>query len=58
MKKAVFLSTPSIYFSLKDKKVKENAKNLDFDTNFGKRDANFQFYDFNKAEELPAELHH
>ena len=57
VKKAVFLSTPSIYFSLKDKKVKENAKNLDYDTNFGKRDANFQFYDFNKADEIPKEFH-
>ena len=31
-KKAAFLSTPSIYFSLKDKNVKANSKVMDVST--------------------------
>ena len=33
-KKAAFLSTPSIYFSLKDKAVKENSKVFDVSSQF------------------------
>jgi len=55
-KSCAFLSTPSIYFSLKEKPVKEAAKVFDFDTKFAK-DPNFVFYDFNKWEELSSELH-
>uniref|UniRef100_A0A7S3I0D0 N6-adenine methyltransferase n=1 Tax=Favella ehrenbergii TaxID=182087 RepID=A0A7S3I0D0_9SPIT len=50
-----FLSTPSIYFSLKDKGVKARSKCLDFDTAFNK-DPNYVFYDFNRPEDLPEEL--
>lgn len=50
-KKCAFLSTPSIYFSLKDKSVKEVAKVFDIDTKFAK-DPNFVYYDFNKNSEI------
>jgi hypothetical protein len=48
-KRCAFLSTPSVYFSLKDKLVKDAAKVFDFDTKFNK-DPNFVFYDFNNWE--------
>ena len=52
-----FLSTPSIYFSLKDKELKKKCKCMDIDRNFGKKDADgYVYYDFNKPEELPQEL--
>ena len=54
-KSCAFLSTPSIYFSLKDKEVKANSKVFDFDTKFEK-DPNFIFYDFNKPEDLSDDL--
>jgi hypothetical protein len=51
---AAFLSTPSIYFSLKDKELKAKCKVMDIDDNFGKKDpTGFVYYDFNKPEELP-----
>mmetsp|Transcript_87938 Transcript_87938/g.121267 ORF Transcript_87938/g.121267 Transcript_87938/m.121267 type:complete len:161 (-) Transcript_87938:81-563(-) len=56
-KKIAFLSTPSIYFSLKDKAVKGNAKCFDFDEKFGAKDTNFVFYDFNKNEDIPEQYH-
>jgi len=52
-----FLSTPSIFFSLKDKDVKAKSKVFDFDEEFGKKDpASFVKFDFNKVELLPDEL--
>ncbi len=54
-KKIAFLSTPSIYFSLKDKEIKAQSKCFDFDQKFAK-DPNFIFYDFNKPEDLSKEL--
>mmetsp|Transcript_23689 Transcript_23689/g.21052 ORF Transcript_23689/g.21052 Transcript_23689/m.21052 type:complete len:159 (+) Transcript_23689:52-528(+) len=52
-----FLSTPSIYFSLKDKEIKAKSKVFDFDEEFGKKDPScFVKYDFNKVEEIPEEL--
>jgi 16S rRNA G966 N2-methylase RsmD len=56
--KCAFLSTPSIYFNLQNKEVKSNSKNFDIDENFGKKDKNFVYYDFNKPEDIPEELHH
>jgi len=54
-----FLSTPSIYFSLKDKDVKAKSKCFDFDPAFGKKDpSGFVLYDFNKPEAIPECLHH
>eukprot|EP00347_Sterkiella_histriomuscorum_P012287 403369166 len=54
-KKIAFLSTPSVYFSLKNKEIKANSKCFDYDEKFGK-DPNFIFYDFNKPEDIPREL--
>ena len=54
-KKCAFLSTPSIYFSLKDKEVKAASKVFDIDTKFGK-DPGFVYYDFNKNSELAQDL--
>ncbi|TNV77600.1 hypothetical protein FGO68_gene11409 [Halteria grandinella] len=54
--KIAFLSTPSIYFSLKNKEIKAASRVFDFDTKFNK-DPGFVFYDFNKPEDIPADLH-
>lgn len=54
--KIAFLSTPSIYFSLKSKEIKAGSRVFDFDPKFGK-DAGFVMYDFNKPEDIPGELH-
>ena len=51
-----FLSTPSIYFSLKNKALKANSKCFDYDQKFAK-DPNYVFYDFNKPEDIPEEFH-
>lgn len=50
-----FLSTPSIYFSLKNKEVKENSVCFDLDPVFGKKakEGCYFMYDFNKPEDLP-----
>ena len=54
VKRCAFLSTPSIYFSLKDKNVKAVGKCLEFDESFAKKAPdNVVFYDFNKPEDLP-----
>jgi len=50
-----FLSTPSIYFSLKDEEIKAKSKCFDFDLKFNK-DPGCVFYDFNKPEDLAPEL--
>jgi len=55
--KCAFLSTPSIYFSLKDKAVKKAAKVFDIDETFGTKDKNFVYFDFNKWETLDESLH-
>ncbi|CAI2382156.1 unnamed protein product [Moneuplotes crassus] len=54
-KSCAFLSTPSIYFSLKDKDIKGNSKVFDYDKKFYK-DPNYVFYDFNKPEDIPTDL--
>eukprot|EP00744_Colponema_vietnamica_P025989 GILI01038418.1.p2 GENE.GILI01038418.1~~GILI01038418.1.p2 ORF type:complete len:184 (-),score=47.97 GILI01038418.1:33-584(-) len=55
--RTAFLSTPSIYFSLKNADVKSRSKCFDFDQGFAS-DPNFVFYDFNHPENIPADLHH
>jgi hypothetical protein len=55
-KKIAFLSTPSIYFSLKIKEIKSESRVFDFDTKFNK-DPGYVFYDFNKPEDIPSDLH-
>jgi hypothetical protein len=49
-----FLSTPSIYFSLEDE-LRKDCFVFDFDKQW-ESDRGFVFYDFNKPDELPAEL--
>eukprot|EP01001_Neometanema_parovale_P011774 NODE_8031_length_727_cov_96.445364_g7779_i0.p1 GENE.NODE_8031_length_727_cov_96.445364_g7779_i0~~NODE_8031_length_727_cov_96.445364_g7779_i0.p1 ORF type:complete len:209 (+),score=55.41 NODE_8031_length_727_cov_96.445364_g7779_i0:76-627(+) len=56
-KRVAFISTPSLYFSLKNDTTKQNSKVLDFDRKWEK-DPGFVFYDFNKPLEVPPELHH
>ena len=53
-----FLSTPSIYFSLKNKEIKENSVCFDLDEAFAKKTKPecYFAYDFNKAEEIPEEM--
>jgi len=53
--KCAFLSTPSIYFSLKNKDIKENSKNFDIDESL--KDKNWIYYDYRHPEEIPQELH-
>ena len=55
--RVAFLSTPSVFFSLKDKQLKERSHLLDLDDQWSSL-PNFSVYDFNKPEELPKELHH
>ena len=57
-KRIAFLSTPSIYFSLKDKDIKENSVCFDLDPVFGKKtkEGCYFCYDFNKPEEIPEEM--
>lgn len=50
--KLAFLSTPSIYCSLKNPNVKSNSFVFEFDKGFSK-EKGFVFYDFNKPEDLP-----
>jgi len=53
-----FLSTPSIYFSLpEDSALRKNSHVFEYDRQWLDH-PNFVFYDFNKPEELPVELHH
>ena len=53
-----FLSTPSIYFSLKNKDIRDNSVCFDLDENFRKKckEGCFYPYDFNKPEEIPEEM--
>mmetsp|Transcript_5880 Transcript_5880/g.10193 ORF Transcript_5880/g.10193 Transcript_5880/m.10193 type:complete len:190 (-) Transcript_5880:249-818(-) len=52
-----FLSTPSIFFSLKNKELKKNSVLFDLDEQWSNL-KNFVRYDFNQPTEFPAELHH
>ena len=51
--KICFLSTPSIYFSLKDPEITKKSKCFEFDTKFDIGDGGFVFYDFNHPENIP-----
>ena len=53
--RAAFLSTPSIFFSLKNKELKANSVLFDLDPQWTNLD-NYVIYDFNKPDELPEEL--
>lgn len=56
--RAAFLSTPSVYYSLtKGSECRTNSYVFDFDDQWAK-DPHFVKYDFNKPEDLPAELLH
>eukprot|EP00826_Nyctotherus_ovalis_P020284 TRINITY_DN16358_c0_g2_i6.p1 TRINITY_DN16358_c0_g2~~TRINITY_DN16358_c0_g2_i6.p1 ORF type:complete len:110 (-),score=25.88 TRINITY_DN16358_c0_g2_i6:320-649(-) len=50
-KRAAFLSTPSVYFSLKDP-IKSSSRVFELDKKFSS-DPNFVYYDFNKPTEVP-----
>lgn len=56
-KRAAFLSTPSVYFSLKDKELRANSKVFDLDTQWEK-DPGFVLYNYKEPENIPEELHH
>lgn len=53
--RAAFLSTPSIFFSLKNKELRANCVLFDLDPQWTHLD-NYVIYDFNKPDELPEEL--
>eukprot|EP00793_Prasinoderma_coloniale_P001766 PRCOL_00003572-RA len=53
--RAAFLSTPSIFFSLKNKELRANCVLFDLDPQWTNLD-NYVIYDFNKPDELPEEL--
>lgn len=50
-----FLSTPSVYFSLKNPDVIKNSRCFEYDRKFDLGDGGFVFYDFQKPENLPIE---
>lgn len=65
--KVAFLSTPSLYFSLTDEKVLEEAVLFEFDTDFSakidqkfegnaKNKTRFVHYDFNEPEKVPVQF--
>mmetsp|Transcript_26756 Transcript_26756/g.58259 ORF Transcript_26756/g.58259 Transcript_26756/m.58259 type:complete len:189 (+) Transcript_26756:165-731(+) len=55
--RAAFLSTPSVFFSLKNKELKKNSVLFDLDEQWSNL-KNFLRYDFNQPVDIPAELHH
>lgn len=52
-----FLSTPSIFFSLNDKKLRANSKVFDYDEMWS-QDPGFVKYDYKKVEDIPKEMYH
>mmetsp|Transcript_62729 Transcript_62729/g.104304 ORF Transcript_62729/g.104304 Transcript_62729/m.104304 type:complete len:189 (+) Transcript_62729:17-583(+) len=54
---AAFVSTPSLYFSVKNLQLKGASKVLDFDKKWEK-DPGFVFYDFHVPTDVPPELEH
>jgi hypothetical protein len=54
--RAALVSTPSIYFALSDA-CRTQSHVLEFDEQWG-ADRGFVFYDFNRPEDIPLELHH
>jgi 16S rRNA G966 N2-methylase RsmD len=58
-KSTAFLSTPSLYFSLKSPQLKTSSYLFDFDENFAKTAPNnFVHYNFYEASKIPKEFHH
>ena len=51
VKGAAFLSSPSLYFSLKNEELKAKSKVFEFDKQWEK-DPGFVFYDYNKPEQV------
>ncbi|KAI5062151.1 hypothetical protein GOP47_0022690 [Adiantum capillus-veneris] len=56
-KKAAFLSTPSLYFSLNDHHLKKSSYIFDIDTQW-KKHANFIKWDFNSPLNIPEHMWH
>eukprot|EP00297_Palpitomonas_bilix_P018219 CAMPEP_0113881774 /NCGR_PEP_ID=MMETSP0780_2-20120614/8568_1 /TAXON_ID=652834 /ORGANISM="Palpitomonas bilix" /LENGTH=188 /DNA_ID=CAMNT_0000868679 /DNA_START=100 /DNA_END=666 /DNA_ORIENTATION=+ /assembly_acc=CAM_ASM_000599 len=56
-KRAAFLSTPSVYFSLKNKELKENSVVFDLDEQWSSNPC-FVRWDFNEPTAFPDELAH
>jgi len=52
---AAFVSTPSLYFSLKDEELRKKSKVLEFDTQW-ESDPGFVMYDYRKPEQIPVTL--
>jgi hypothetical protein len=53
--KAAFLSTPSLFFSLTNGKLRESSCVFEFDKQW-ERDPGFVFYDFNFPDRIPVQL--
>lgn len=56
-KRVAFLSTPSLYFSLKNEKVKRESRLFDFDDQWAS-DPNFVKFNFKEVDKIPAQYHH
>mmetsp|Transcript_5055 Transcript_5055/g.6868 ORF Transcript_5055/g.6868 Transcript_5055/m.6868 type:complete len:189 (-) Transcript_5055:103-669(-) len=55
--RVAFLSTPSLFFSLKNKELKKNSAVFDLDEQWANL-SNFVRYDFKEPLNVPANLHH
>jgi len=51
------LSTPSVYFSLRNPLIKKSAKLFDFDTQWA-TDPGFVLFNYKEIEKIPSEYHH
>eukprot|EP00455_Lapot_gusevi_P032951 TRINITY_DN3597_c0_g1_i4.p1 TRINITY_DN3597_c0_g1~~TRINITY_DN3597_c0_g1_i4.p1 ORF type:complete len:186 (-),score=16.88 TRINITY_DN3597_c0_g1_i4:7-564(-) len=57
--RAAFLSTPSVFFSLKNQVIKSQSTLFDIDPAFGPRaPGQWIGFDFRDSNTIPAELHH
>eukprot|EP00002_Diphylleia_rotans_P012742 TRINITY_DN2490_c0_g1_i13.p1 TRINITY_DN2490_c0_g1~~TRINITY_DN2490_c0_g1_i13.p1 ORF type:complete len:122 (+),score=21.86 TRINITY_DN2490_c0_g1_i13:99-464(+) len=54
-KRVAFLSTPSLYFSLKSQEIKEASRVFDYDRQWSKH-AGYVFYDFKEPQQIPKDL--
>lgn len=54
---ACFMSTPSVFFSVKDWQQRPGFFVFDLDEKFAMKNPNYFKYDFNKPEEIPAQFH-
>ena len=55
--KTAFVSTPSLFFSL-NASERHDCRVLDYDRDLGADCPEFEFYDFNRPTDLPADLQH